>query len=659
MRLFLAALCFVSFSMISATQAQERDYFIVKYERSAAGNNPDAFVPTQLNNAGQVLARGLGDLTDYFIFTSQRSGFTVSGTAGQKIAGFNSAGDVGGSRMIDGRRQAGAWNRSAGFVFQAVPGIQGASDATDINDFGDLLLESLDLATNQSRIQIHARFNHHPLAAGLTPMPRGTQLEGAALIPKALGNAGEIAGNTVIGGVKRGFFWKPGMAEAVPLAGLPQAASAESTVFDISPEGDIVGSALDSSGVRTPVRWQAGSLSPQRLMALTAREGQALSAGGNRQIVGWFEFSAGVRHAFVWREGTFTDLNLQLPEGSSIVLQEAQSTNLLGGILCKASVAGISRTIALIPASRIGLKIGPSAEFLGGTTGTIQLEFTPPLAGALTFDVRQISDSTGAVDPIGTLSANPGPLSNTLNLITRPVLTGQVERVILRAQPELSFDPRDMGVAEVRLQPIKLEQLVVSPASLKGGQTFNVGSLLTREARAISPAIFGQAQARLVVTPPGAVRLNRTEFTVIQTSVSNVGGVTESSLADQTVKIDFHFLNAQNQPTVAPIASTEFTILAVAISDAAPQSQPKWNNTVNYRIRLDAPAPRGGARLTLSASDLNMFQVPATVTIPAGQSEIVLPVKSGIGALPVDHRVDITLRGLKKTFTHTVVVKPF
>ena len=73
------------------------------------------------------------------------------------------------------------------------------------------------------------------------------------------------------------------------------------------------------------------------------------------------------------------------------------------------------------------------------------------------------------------------------------------------------------------------------------------------------------------------------------------------------------------------------------------------SGTLAARVTVDGLAPAGGVVVSLSASDPSLASVPATVTIPAGESTVVVPVVATVGSNAVNVTLTASLQGRSST----------
>ena len=115
------------------------------------------------------------------------------------------------------------------------------------------------------------------------------------------------------------------------------------------------------SGAYEAFRYQNGAM--QTLGTFGGGYSDALAVSPAGVIVGWAATSAGIRHAFIWRDGVMTDLNTLIPQGTGWVLQEA--TAIGSGAAGREMIAGVgtlngqTRAFVLTPPLDLRIALHP------------------------------------------------------------------------------------------------------------------------------------------------------------------------------------------------------------------------------------------------------------------------------------------------------------
>jgi probable HAF family extracellular repeat protein len=161
----------------------------------------------------------------------------------------------------------------------------------------------------------------------------------------AINNSGQIVGFWEnAGGDQFAFVYSDGTkTDLGGLGGNHQAA-------DINDDGDIVGYAT-VSGDQRPVLWLASGGAQDLGLLSGGLWGHARAINNAGRIVGWSEASGGLRHAFVYENGTMTDLNDLLPPGSGWELEQAEDINEVGQIVGWGEIGGNTRGFLMTPDS--------------------------------------------------------------------------------------------------------------------------------------------------------------------------------------------------------------------------------------------------------------------------------------------------------------------
>jgi DNA-binding beta-propeller fold protein YncE len=232
---------------------------------------------------------------------------------------------------------------------------------------------------------------------------------------------------------------------------------------------------------------------------------------------------------------------------------------------------------------------------------------------AVSIAVNTITDTIYAVNPgNSTVSVFDGNTNTLTGTITTP--DGAVA-VAVNEQTNTLYVANSAGTVSV----YALDPPSASP-------TFSVNGVIRDS--------FGVAQAGINVTAAGAggtasavtdavglfvlTGLGSGTYTITPASPS-------FSFAPQTVSI-----TASNLGGLAFVARPPIVPVSYALS---PWNMIGAGATTTGTVTLNQPAPAGGAVVALSSSDTKAAKVPATVTVPAGQSQASFSVQgSGVSA---------------------------
>ena len=138
--------------------------------------------------------------------------------------------------------------------------------------------------------------------------------------------------------------------------------------------------------------------------------------------------------------------------------------------------------------------------------------------------------------------------------------------------------------------------------------------------------LTGLPTGTYTVTPtPGAFSFSPASVTV-SINDQNTGGVT-----------------FQQNPPVAPgsFSLNPWTMIGPGV-------------TTTGTITLNQPAPAGGAIVTLTSSNTRLVKLPSTVTVPAGQISVLLPIQGSGASAPTPVTLTATYNGSSASTTLTV-----
>ena len=282
---------------------------------------------------------------------------------------------------------------------------------------------------------------------------------------------------------------------------------------------------------------------------------------------------------------------------------------------------------------------------LGGhtTTGTVTLTGPAPAGGASVWvngsmEGQVVTPSGGVTVPAGSTSAN--------FTITAPQVS-QTYWVMIQASygadsgmhgVVLQIDPAQPAVPDLYAMGLDAVS-VIGGASLHG----TVG--LATPAPTGGTSVFlssSDPSARVPTSVSVAAGNSANSFTIATSAVSNVTSVQISAQSGSVTKSQWI--------TVYPDPNAPPTLSSVTPS----VSGTTGGNNISATLFLSGNAPAGGAAVSLSSSNPAAAQVPATVTVPAGQGFAGFTITTS----PVNADTSVTITGtygVSQTATITVL----
>lgn len=273
-----------------------------------------------------------------------------------------------------------------------------------------------------------------------------------------------------------------------------------------------------------------------------------------------------------------------------------------------------------------------SASVVGGftTQGTVEVDF----AGAGAQEVTMSSSNPNATVP-ATVTIPTGQLSKNFTINTTAVTSEQ--STVITAKLRSVTKTRSLQIT----RDVGPESLTVNPRVI-GGSARAIGNI-----RLTQPA------------PPGGVVVTVTDNGPELSVNPNV--IIASGHQTQNFTVITYAVNASVVRTITATraghtATYAVTIvpLAVASFSIAPSGVVGGNNATGTVI-LGAPAPAAGITVSL-VSNSTVVQVPATFTIPEGQTVGTFPVAASTTSVEVMRQVALTYKNQK--MTRNLVVLP-
>ena len=297
------------------------------------------------------------------------------------------------------------------------------------------------------------------------------------------------------------------------------------------------------------------------------------------------------------------------------------------------------------PAAVLSTVTLQSSAVLGGhtTTGTITLTAPAPAGGASVWVNGSMEGQV--VTPSGGVTVPAGSTSATFT-ITAPQVNASYW-VIIQAS---YLSNAGMHGAVLRIDPEQpavpdLYAMSIEPTSVIGGATIRGTVGLATPAPAGGTTVFlssSDPNVQIPSTVQIAAGNSANSFTIATRAVTNMTSAQVTAQSGSQTRTAWVTLFADHN---APV-----TLNAVTPS----ASGATGGNSINATLFLTGNAPTGGAKVTLSSSKAAAAQVPASVTIPAGQGFQGFTITTS--PVTVDTPVTITgTYGASQTATITVL----
>jgi len=289
------------------------------------------------------------------------------------------------------------------------------------------------------------------------------------------------------------------------------------------------------------------------------------------------------------------------------------------------------------------LAIGPAGQdVIGGTPARASVGLVMPApAGGGVVTLSTDNPSVIQVPPSVTIAEGNSTISLTIN--TSPVLIiptggnvfatagGITKSIFVTVTPDPNAPPILQGVS-------------LNPTSVPGG-TSSTGTVLLNSPAPVGGITATLSTSNLVAKPPPIVSIpagqTSANFTVTTSTVTKDTVVTISALVGSASKSATLTVTKNGAP-----ASLSSISLSPAIVTGGATSQ--------ATVTLTAPAPSGGAVVTLSSSKTSVATVPASLTVPAGATSAKATVTSKTVTTTTTATITATYNSVSRNATLTV-----
>ena len=289
-------------------------------------------------------------------------------------------------------------------------------------------------------------------------------------------------------------------------------------------------------------------------------------------------------------------------------------------------------TLTLNPAL-VGVSVNPAAVTgVAGSTGRVTLGQAAPAGGAV---VILASNTPIAATVPGSVTVAPGAIIATFAVTTKKVTA--VKAVTITATysgvartATLTVNPPAAGLVGVSVNPAA----VTGPAGSTGTVTLGAaapagGAVVTLKSNNVNATVLGT-----VTVPANATTVT---FAITTKPVTAVTPVTITATYNGVAKTATLTVNPAGPAALAGVAMNPATMIFGSVSTGT--------------VTLTAPAPAGGAVIALSipSSELGLFYLPDSVTVPAGGTTAQFQVTTAIAKARTV--ITASYNGVNKTAT--------
>lgn len=345
-----------------------------------------------------------------------------------------------------------------------------------------------------------------------------------------------------------------------------------------------------------------------------------------------------------------------LPSGTSVSL--AATASFAVTLPAPASV-DVVITLSSSDASKVTLAQTTLTVPAGATTPASQAQVTGVSIGAanITASAPGYTSATASVNVTASLSFSPqnvtvargGSQNLTVNLSAAtpaPVtLSLSSENTAIATVPASATIPANASGVTIAVTGVAAGSTTVHASGPSGvtGATASVhvgGDIILPGEVAVAPGEQASMPIRLSVAATETlfvqlVTSDASKASLHQSVVTIQAGQTQPESAPRVNGVDFGTATITASATGYAPATTTVTVGA-ALSFASPSITLPPSTNQSLGLTLSAPAPSGGLAVTLTSSDTNVATVPGSVTIPAGQSSILLQLRAvNLGAATI------------------------
>lgn len=271
-------------------------------------------------------------------------------------------------------------------------------------------------------------------------------------------------------------------------------------------------------------------------------------------------------------------------------------------VAISASYNGVTKsaTLTVVPPSLLAVTLSPNSA-VGGVSTTnnyVKLNGPAPSGGA----VVALSSSNPQV------AAAPASVTVAAGAIFSPKFTVTTTAITSNQNVTISGTYNVTKIASLTVTPVALQSIALSPATVIGGVIYAANNKVTLN----GPAPAGGAVVALTSSDPGV--------TVPASVTVATGSSISPAFAIATTAVSSNLLvtisaNYNGGTKTAPLTVTPPAVSALVLS---PASVVGGGSTTGNYVKLNGPAPPGGAVVSLTSSNSQIATPPASVTVTAG-----------------------------------------
>ena len=327
-----------------------------------------------------------------------------------------------------------------------------------------------------------------------------------------------------------------------------------------------------------------------------------------------------------------------IPQGSTSttfpITTKNYDANYTASIKASYSVSSKSTSLSVESTYLTGISANPNPVAFGAAcTGTVTINQAAP-AGGWTVN---LSSNTSYVGVPASVVVPQGSTGTTFPITTKNYNTNYTATI--KASDSVTSSSTSLGVTSTFLTGIS-----ATPNPVFAGGTCT-GTVTISQA-----------------APAGGWTVNlssNTPYVGVPSSVVVAAGSTTATFPITPGNYTANYVATLTGKDSVTSKSTGLTVDSITIASLSlsPASVPNGTSSQGT-VTLSDPAPAGGCTIQLSSSEPGYASVPASINIPAGSTQGVFTVTTGIGTVKVVMSVTITASHLPSSQSATLQVTP-